>query len=533
MDRIDNVETLLDMRRSDAIGADAPALTFYRGRSRIRRLDWPEVVWRVERLASHLARACGVGPGERVAVLSGNRAELPLLLLAVMRAGAVCVPLNPASSPEDWATTIAHCSARLVFADEDCLSRVPPGEASVLPLESVLERGDPAAPPALASGNVPGVILYTSGTTGRPKGVVLSQHSMIANASRMATLFRLDHTTQLAVLPLFHAHALGFGLMSALVSGGHLVVTERFDPFSWAEVICAEKVRVTSVVPTLLGPLLDVRARQDKVPTLERMLVSSAPLDGALAQKFQERTGIALMHGWGLSEYTNFACCLPLELADDERRLLLFGGPSASIGTPLPGTEVEVRDGDGKRLPQGKPGELYLRGDGAMVSYFRDPEATRRTLDDDGWLRTGDEGQYRIRHGLPFFHITGRIKEIIIRGGEKISPISVEQLILRTVPELAGKLVVLGFPHDAHGEEVGAYLELSGLSESLERRLRGALSEMTVETRPKIVLFGPTGIPRTHTGKIQRRRLEPLFSRYGTWRGPQVVAAEGGENKQP
>jgi long-chain acyl-CoA synthetase len=350
---------------------------------------------------------------------------------------------------------------------------------------------------------------------------------MIANATRMAALFGLDHATQLAVLPLFHAHALGFGLMTALVGGGHLVVAERFDPFAWASIIRDERVRVTSVVPTLLGPLLDVRVRQDAVPTLERVLVSSAPLDAALAQKFQERTGIPLVHGWGLSEYTNFACCLPIDLDEDARRELLLGGVSASIGAPLPGTEVEVRCGDGARLPEGRTGELFVRGDGTMLSYFREPEATRLAIDDDGWLRTGDEGRF-VRHaGRPFFHVTGRIKEIIIRGGEKISPVAVERRLLRALPELDGKLVVLGFSHEVHGEEVGAYLEMASLPESIESRLRAALSGMTHETRPKVVLFSAMDIPRTHTGKIQRRRLEPLFSRYGSWRGPQVVATAG------
>jgi long-chain acyl-CoA synthetase len=521
---VDDLATLLEARRAQE---RSPAWTFYRGRTRTRHFTWSMVVDHVERLAGHLARECGVGPGDRVAILSGNGPELAALLLAIPRAGAVSVPLNPGAPPEDWATSIAHSATRLVFAQEDSISRVPAGGATVLPLEGVLDRGGDPLPPIPGSASAPAVILYTSGTTGQPKGVVLSQRSMIANASRMAARFGLDRTTQLAVLPLFHAHALGFGLMSALVSGGHLVVAERFDPFSWAEVIRAEGVQVTSVVPTLLRPLLDVRTRHDAVPTLERMLVSSAPLEASLARTFQERTGIALMHGWGLSEYTNFACCLPRDLTAGERRDLLFGGASASIGTPLPGTEVEVRDGDGARLPEGRTGELFVRGDGTMLSYFQDPEATRRAIDEAGWLRTGDEGRFSLHRGRPFFHVTGRIKEIIIRGGEKISPVAVEQRLLRTVPELAGKLVVLGFSHEVQGEEVGAYLEMAALPEATEQRLREALSAMTLETRPKVVLFGAMNIPRTHTGKIQRRKLQPLFSRFGSWRGAPVLANAG------
>src|SRR5436309_15501357 len=130
------------------------------------------------------------------------------------------------------------------------------------------------------------VVLYTSGTTGNPKGVALRQRNLIANGWSMARNFRLDHTTQLAVLPLYHAHAFGFGLMTALTTGGHLVFTDRFDPFAWAEIIRAREVAITSVVPTLLPALLQVKITAERVPTLRAIMVSSAPLGVDLARDF-------------------------------------------------------------------------------------------------------------------------------------------------------------------------------------------------------------------------------------------------------
>ncbi len=283
---------------------------------------------------------------------------------------------------------------------------------------------------------------------------------------------------------------------------------------------------MTSLVPTLLAPLLDVGLRRHAVPSLEKLLVSSAPLDVAIAQSFEDRTGLPIVHGWGLSEYTNFACCVPPDLTDDARRSLLYGGEIASMGCPLPGTEVTVLDAHGGPAAECEPGELCVRGDGRMLSYFRDPEATRRTIDSDGWLHTGDEGVYRLFCGRPFFFVTGRIKEIIIRGAEKVSPLAIERRLLSGLPELGGKLVVLGFPHTVHGEEVGAYLEIDSVPKALELRLLEALAGMHRDSRPKVVLFGPMRIPRTHTGKVQRRRrLEQLFSSYRSWHGRSLVRA--------
>jgi long-chain acyl-CoA synthetase len=250
--------------------------------------------------------------------------------------------------------------------------------------------------------------------------------------------------------------------------------------------------------------------------------VSSAPLSVELARDFEDKTGIPLVQGWGLSEYTNFACCL--SPADPRRGELLLGGETTSIGSPLTGTEVQVIDTAGVAVGEGVSGELCVRGHSRMLAYYRDPEATRATMQGD-WLRTGDQGLFRMHQGKPVFYITGRIKEIIIRSGEKYSPLAIEKRILGSVPELEGKLVVLGFAHKAHGEEIGAYLEIAEFPDELRARVGQVIESMPVETRPKILVFGPGPIPRTHTGKIQRRKLQPLFAGFSELRGPFKIAS--------
>ncbi len=154
-----------------------------------------------------------------------------------------------------------------------------------------------------------------------------------------------------------------------------------------------------------------------------------------------------------------------------------------------------------------------------MLSYFRDEGATAATLGADGWLRTGDEGFFRLSRRAPVFFITGRIKEIIIRDGEKFSPLAIERRIVTDLPELEGRLVVLGFPHDVHGEEIGVYIENEELDDELRARLTKVVGEMPLDARPKIILYGAAPIPRTHTGKIQRRKLHATFAPFQSSRG--------------
>jgi long-chain acyl-CoA synthetase len=502
-----------------------PALTFYVGRTRAGTVSYGELHDRVEAVAGHLQQALGIRRGDRIAVLAPNRLEVPVLVLGIMRIGAVLVPLNPAAPIDDWTYILAHARARACFATADLAAKLPAVEGlRVEHIEGMLEGidantgGAPLAAPAPDLGDAMAVILYTSGTTGRPKGVALAQRSLLANARSMAINFRLAGTTQFAVLPLYHAHAFGFGLMTALTTGGHLVFAERFDPFAWTEVIRAHDVAITSVVPTLLPALLQVRVTADRVPSLRAIMVSSAPLGGAFARDFESRTNIRLVQGWGLSEYTNFACCMPPD-DEGERDHCMFAFEVPSVGCPLAGTEVRVVDAANRELPAGERGELCIRGHSTMLGYLEDPDATAKTVDADGWLHSGDEGFYTLLRDRRWFFVTGRIKEIIIRSGDKYSPLALERVVVTAIPELAGKLAILGFKHDTHGEEIGAYIEAEVDSGELRARLSSVLDAMTAEQRPKIVMFGAEPIPRTHTGKVQRRKLVVRFEPYAGCRG--------------
>jgi long-chain acyl-CoA synthetase len=547
--RIRDIPDLLaKLRASPAEDQARPALTFYKSRTLVGRLTRAELLAHVDRLAVHLSGALGVKKGDPVAILSPNALEIPVLVLALLRLGALIVPLNPAAPPDDWAYILRHSGAKGLVASSDLVAA---GEASYDGLSFAVALDDLWNAAAAGTGAVPrapddlhgelAIVLYTSGTTGNPKGVGLTHGNILFNGWSMAQNFRLDKTTQLAVLPLYHAHAFGFGLMTSLLTGGHLVFTDRLDPFAWMDVIRRESVEVTSVVPTLLATLLQMKVHHEKVPSLRCVLVSSAPLEPSVAWAFEEQSGIPLVHGWGLSEYTNFACCLPPDDRPDHHRHMLFGWEIPSIGPALAPTEVTVRDAGGAEVSEGALGELWIRGPSRMKGYYKDEAATQSVLVRDGgdphtpgpagpedWLRTGDEGFFAEDRGSRVFFVTGRIKEIICRAAEKYSPLAIERKLVAAVPEVQGKLVVVGFPHRVHGEEIGAYYEIDPLADDLRDRLQQAIEAMPPDLRPKVVLHGPAPVPRTHTGKVQRRKLVPLFERYDECKGAlQIRPSQG------
>ena len=504
---------------------ERPALTFYRGKTPEGRLSYAELVARVEAVAGGLSERLGVRPGDRVALLTPNRIEVPVLVLALLRLGAVVVPLNPGSSLPDWKFILAHSGARVLCGTPELLERVEQKARpeAVLAIDGVSSLSGRAPDPPSGLSEAMAAVLYTSGTTGSPKGVALRQRNLIANAWSMARNFGLDGTTQLAVLPLYHAHAFGFGLMTALSTGGHLVFTERLEPFTWAAAVRAESVEISSVVPSLVPMLLAAGVKREAVPSLRCLMVSSAPLAVDVARTFESRTEIPLIQGWGLSEYTNFACCLSPFDSPEEHAELMYAWDVPSIGPALEGTEVKVADKNGAAVGEGIRGELMVRGHSLMQGYYRDPDNTAGSIDPEGWLHTGDEGFFRLHRGRPIHFVTGRLKELIIRDAEKFSPLALERKLVEAAPELSGRIVVLGFLHHEHGEEVGAYLEAEELDAGLRERLVRAIETLPVPERPKVVLHGTQPVPRTHTGKIQRRKMEPWFARWSGHRGQVVV----------
>jgi len=507
--------TLLDARRRDP----RAYLVFFDEDGERRELSHRDFAARVAARAHALARRAGVGRGDRVALLMHNDPEVPVSYLACWALGASAVPVNLGEDDERIGFVLEHSQAKAAVFLPEVRERALGFRACAGSVGSWLatdEAGEPGSlePRPDVDPEDEALVVYTSGTTGAPKGVVLTQQNLLVDADAIARWHGLGPDTRLmCVLPTHHVNGLVVTLVTPFLAGGSVVLNRRFRTRDFWPRLAREGVQVVSVVPTLLAFLLEEAAARGLDLTRFRYPICGAgPLTVELAQRFEERFGFPIVHGYGLSETTCYSCFLPVDLEPGEhgRWMRDFGFPS--IGVPLDVNEMAIHDAAGRELAPGERGEIVLRGPNVMKGYYRRPEANAETFA-FGWFRSGDEGFFELdERGRRFFFITGRIKELIIRGGVNLSPFEIDE-VLNRIPGVARGLAV-GFENDWYGEEVGAYVRRApGAELSAEEILAACRARLPYSKSPKVVVFGDD-VPVTSTGKYQRVRLRPLFAEH-------------------
>ena len=504
--------------------AGAAWLEYHPEEGPVLQYTYGEFFGRVQRAANDL-RARGIGRGDRIATVSHNHAATVIQYFAAWMIGAVVVPVNVGEDDKRIAYILANSGTKLAFVRDRYVDRIGkilsslPGVALVAVDDSWGARPSAPRPSAEAQPVIApddeALIVYTSGTTGLPKGVVLTHYNLLIDAKEIATWHAMrPGDRMMCVLPIHHVNGTVVTLMTPLYFGGSVVLHQKFHSNRFFASIAREGVQVVSVVPTLLQFLLHENPDLSGLDLgrFRHIICGAGPLTVELAQNFESRFAVPIMHGYGLSETTCYSCFLPLDLSPDEHRRWLGEHGFPSIGVPVPCNEMAIHDEHGRALPEGAKGEIVIRGHNVMQCYFGDPEANEKTFA-HGWFRSGDEGFWKQDgRGRPFFFITGRIKELIIRGGTNISPFEIDEALMNMPGVKAGLSV--GFENDWYGEEVGAYVQ---------RKEGAALTEAEViaycrkffsyHKCPKVVLFGDD-IPVTSTGKYQRNKLKPLFSQW-------------------
>ncbi len=456
----------------------------------------------LDRAADGLAaglRRLGVRPGDRVLVMLPNGPEVPVSYQGVARTGAVIVPLLGALEAAEVAQIAADCAPVAAIAGVASINKIPPGLLTV-----VVGGTGPAAFAVLAATAPDGanhepapadlaVILYTSGTTGQPKGVMLSHHNLAAAAAAGARARGVgaEHTV-LLTLPLSHSY--GLTVMNAMfLQGCRAVVLPRFGEEEFCRAVQAYGVYQTALVPAMLARLLRFPAfGQYDLTSLKLVAVASAPCPAEVLLTFQERTGARVLEGYGLSEaaptVTLSRPWLPQKIG--------------SSGTPVDGVALRVTDGDGRVLPAGEVGELWVRGPNIMMGYYNRPEETAATLV-DGWCRTGDVARIDIDGDL---YIVERKKDLIIRGGFNIVPRDVEEVLHRH-PAVA-EAAVVGAPDPVLGEVAVAYVALHpGAAAAAADLLAWCRQHLAKYKCPERVEF-LTSLPRNSLGKVLKRELK-------------------------
>jgi long-chain acyl-CoA synthetase len=511
-----------------------------------RRLTWAELDAEADRVARGLA-ALGLVAGYRVAVALPNRVELVVTYLGALRAGLVVVPVNPRSATGELVRMLVDCGARLVLADVSTLTtvrqavaglqdalvgadeelrsrtvvpRVMALSAPALPGEStydelLAETGPQVGPGAdleVGGGASPvprlpedaerlAVLLYTSGTSGRPRAAMLTHRALLANVEQAAAVrppLLTGEDVVLGVLPMFHVYGLNAVLGQVLRQRARLVVVDGFEPRETLDIVEHEAVTVLPVAPPVLVAWRDVPDLRERLAGVRLVLSGSAPLSPDLVEQFTARTGLDVHQGYGLTEAAPIVTSTLCSRGGAPRR--------GSVGAPLPGIELRLRDESGGADAGDDPGEIWVRGDNLFSGYWPDGPDGPDGPDADGWFATGDVGILDADGDL---FLVDRVKELVVVSGFNVYPTEVEDVL--TELESVAEAAVIGTPDERTGEAVVAYVRpvpgSSYSADEVERQVREHCAVRLARFKHPREVHVVEELPHTVIGKVAKGRL--------------------------
>ncbi|MFB7181561.1 long-chain fatty acid--CoA ligase [Streptomyces sp. NPDC056257] len=445
----------------------------------------------------------GVRPGDRVAVITPNVPHFPIAYYGILRAGAVVVPMNPLLKAPEIAFVLRDAGARMVLTspmsvaetaeaaaatETDCLTLEPDG------FDALLDRIEPVAAVFDAQDTDVAVILYTSGTTGTPKGAELTHRNLLTNtATAVETLFHVGPGDVLfGGLPLFHAFGQTCGLNTAVAAGATLSLLTRFQPAAALETLHRDAVTVFLGVPTMYAALVHAELPDGfAAPRLRLAVSGGASLPVEVLHGFERRFGVDVLEGYGLSETSPVAA---FNLPDRPRK-------PGSVGLPVRGVELRLVNEDGTTTGPGEVGEIAIRGENVMAGYHGRPRATAEAIR-DGWFHTGDLA--RVDEDGCYF-IVDRAKDMIIRGGYNVYPREVEEVLYKH-PAVA-EAAVVGIPDPLLGEEIAAAVVLKPEGRATAEELRDHVkAQVAAYKYPRVVVL-TDALPKGPTGKILKRDI--------------------------
>jgi long-chain acyl-CoA synthetase len=481
----------------------APALTF-NGRTQ----DFAELDASTSRIAN-LLLAKGVAQGDRVAVLAKNSAEYFEMMIGVSKIGAILVGLNWRLSAREMVEIIADAQPKLLFHDERGAQLLPTegdwesvafGSALAQACQSMsdIDPGHAGQPSDVA------LILYTSGTTGLPKGVMLTNEAM-SYTERLADAWGMGPlSVNLVAMPLFHIGGCGYG-SSTFMAGGHTILVSEVNVDEILQLIPRHGVTHTFLVPAVVQMILNSPAiKSADLSSLELLMYGASPMGDVLLRKAIDALGCRFMHAYGMTETAGTVVILPPDKHDPD-------GPRPellkSCGRPLPWVDLRVVDpATGSDADAGKVGEIWLKTPMIMKGYWMKPAATREAITEDGWYRTGDAA-YLDHEG--YVYLFDRFKDMIISGGENIYPAEIENVL--NGHDAVAQVGVIGVPHEKWGETPIAFVVLSrGSTATAEELVAYVRRNLATYKSPSAIKFVET-LPRNASGKLLKQELRRLY----------------------
>jgi acyl-CoA synthetase (AMP-forming)/AMP-acid ligase II len=471
---------------------------------------------------AHALRASGLRPGDRFAVLAKNCLEYSYFFFAASKSGAVPVPLNYRLAAPELAYIVRDAGAKLVIAQSEYVSLLESVRAEIANVKMFVSIGATAAPgwgeydewigacpdrdvESPADDGVALYQMYTSGTTGRPKGAILTHRAVTANVHQVRIAMETGNDERvLIVAPLYHAAA-ALTMIGTVLAGSSVLIQEDFNPAEVVRALSEERITRTTLVPAMIQACLlmvpDIAAR--RYPDLNLVVYGASPIAADTLRRAMEVFGCDFAQGFGMTETSAVLTVLTREdhrraMADRPELLL-------SAGRALPGTEVRIVDENDNPLPPGTIGEIAGRGDQMMLGYWNLPEATAEALR-GGWLHTGDAGRMDAEG---YVYIEDRVKDMIVSGGENIYPREVEN-VLFAHPAVADAAVI-GGPDAKRGETGNAVIQLKpGASATAEEILEFCRGKLAGYKLPRSADFVTT-IPRNASGKVLKRELREKY----------------------
>lgn len=492
-------------------------LGFLKGVERFREntaLEWDggrktfEELAGAANIAGHALAQRVEGQQKTVGLLIPNTPYFPIALLGLLGAGHIAVPLNPLLNPEEMALLLDHSESSILIYDpyleEKAQAAVQQTHTGIEAVNIVDLLQQPDATPSPLPGEAKpedlSMILYTSGTTGDPKGVMLSHHNVLSNVESFSSVYHFSEEDTIAgVLPLFHTFGMTAVLFAGFMNGCRIYLFPQFQAQPLLDLVMNDKNIILMAVP----PMLHVLARYAPEEAAQkhgfRLVISGGgPLPVDIAHLFEQKFQHEVLEGYGLTETSP---------------VVSFNRPGqnriGTIGQVLPGVEVEVRDQEGHVLPPGEPGELCIRGENVMVGYFKNDEGTKATFWPNGWFRSGDMAK---QDEQGYIQIVGRLKDTIVSGGENIYPREIEETLLKFPGVL--EAAVVGKPHKMRSEIPYAFIVLGEgvdgqVNESaLRHHCRDHLAEYKIPAGFEFIVE----MPKTATKKIQKERLKARFA---------------------
>lgn len=468
-----------------------------------KNVSFDDLADRVQRLTGAL-RARGIGTGDRVILAMNNCTEWVVSILAVLGAGAICVPTNPGLRPPEMCNIANHCEPKLAIVDAELVSHfaeakvkfdtIVRGGGGTSDWQAVVSGATPDAFIADVKDSDPALIFYTSGTTGVPKGVLLSHGAEIFAAQMVAKHLAITSSDRSIVMgSLAFIYPLVINALASIVGGASVVLQDRFHPELVANAIRRHRITIMMGVPTMYVMLISYadKGQECDLSSVRAAFSGGASLPDALVKRAKASLGFNIFDLWGMTE------CTPVTTFDPKREK---AGQPDSCGRALPGCAFKIVDDDLKECPVGTIGEVMLTGPLTMTEYYKNPSATAETLI-DGWIRSGDLGMTD-KDG--FLYIVGRKKDLIIRGGANVYPVDVEEALY--THEGVAECAVIGRPDEVFGETIKAYVVRKTTAIDVGELIEHCKTKLADYKVPSEIEFIDE-LPKGPTGKVLRREL--------------------------